>query len=244
MSVHDRVPGNAWALPFALLGTAIGFLLAAQHLPLTSRPHASAPDASCRRDRLPPPPQVGTSEIVRRPTRTVSATSAKAFPVRPSVQEYPFDHNYALAEHGGAVTGGTRSGFLIDGKGLTYSGSGGYAYTNWKSKKKQAFVVSLRRPVTINVVRFLLYDRGQRFFRYTLEGSEESSGEDWFMLADRSHAPLECRGWQLLSFRPRVIARLRLTGTYSSASSSFLVVELEAYHVPGGLDYPWVQSDF
>ena len=244
MNTAGKATGVGWALPFALLGTVIGFLLTAQHLPLAASPYTPTEIVSIQSDRLaaPPPPDV-KAQPVKKP-EPVRTSPVKAPPVRPPLQKDPFDHNYALAKHGASVTGGSRPELLIDGKASPYDGSTGYAYTSWNSKTKRSFVVSLKKPVTVNVVRFLLWDKGERFYRYKLETSAEPTGENWFMLSDRSQEPLECRSWQVIAFKPRVIARLRLTGTYNSANNGFHVVEFEAYHVPGGLDFPWIESEF
>ncbi len=163
------------------------------------------------------------------------------------IQKDPFEHNYALAVHGATAKGGSRPELLIDGKATSYDGSLGYAHTTWSAKRPQSFVVTLKQPVTLNVVRFLLWDKGSRFYRYRLEASadmQDRDGDCWFTLVDRSAAPTACRGWQVLLFKPCAIARLRLTGTFNSANSGFHVVEFEAYHIPSGLEFPWVEPEF
>jgi hypothetical protein len=243
-------------VPGALMGMVVGFFLAAQHLPLSG----SLESGQCRQ----PTPAPG-SPVAQTLTKTVAvetkqpgpagktqpkpqpAPALRKRPPQPITQKDPFDYNYALAIHGATVKGGVRPELLIDGKTSPYDGSLGFGYSTWNSKKPQSFVVMLEKPVMLNVVRFLLWDKSNRFYRYKLEASaetEELGGDHWFMLADRSMVPNECRGWQTIMFRPCTVARLRLTGTYNSANASFHVVEFEAYHIPGGLEFPWAEPEF
>ena len=224
MNSAAKSSGAGWALFFAALGAFVGFLLAAPLLPVSS----AAPGADRERKALSSEPP----EVAAKPARKTSVPSApKTKPVRPPYQENPFDYNYALAEHGAKATGGKRPELLIDGKTTT-----SYAYTSWKLSTYRTFVVTLEKPVKLNLVRFLLYDRSKRFYRYKLEASAEINGNSWFTLSDRSQPPHECQSWQEIAFEPRVIARLRLTGTWCSKSNSVHVVEMGAYHVDQGQD--------
>jgi hypothetical protein len=78
-------------------------------------------------------------------------------------------------------------------------------------------------------VRFLLWDLEQdRFYRYQLEISSDTSGRLWNVVASNAGKDDECRSWQLIRFPRQKVQVIRLIGTYNSANSGFHVVELQA----------------
>jgi hypothetical protein len=138
--------------------------------------------------------------------------------------------NFALASNGATAVGGQNAPQLIDGNESDYTGSTGYAMTQWNNNPPQFMLVTLKEPTNVGCVKFLLWDRSdERFYRYKLEVSGSETGEDWKSVADRSDPAAECKSWQVVTFTPQSVRRIRLTGTYNSANSGFHVVELQAF---------------
>lgn len=148
------------------------------------------------------------------------------------------DFNYALAAHGATATGGCQPEALIDGECSAYDGGTGFGWTHWDAKPREAFIVTLKNPVKLDTVKFLLWDRDEeRFYRYVLEICSDPSGDKWEIIADRSRETDECRGWQVVCFADRIVKRIRLTGTYNSATDGFHVVELQAFLSGGEINF-------
>jgi F5/8 type C domain len=138
--------------------------------------------------------------------------------------------NFALASNGATVLGGKNSKLLIDGNETDYTGSTGFAMTHWNNNPPQFLIVTLKDSTQVGCVKFLLWDRSdERFYRYKLDISASENGEDWKTVADRSDPAAECKSWQVVSFAPQTVRRIRLTGTYNSANAGFHVVELQAF---------------
>jgi hypothetical protein len=138
--------------------------------------------------------------------------------------------NLALSSNGATASGGQNTQFLIDGDEENYTGSTGFAMTQWNSNPPQSLVVTLKEASEIGCIRFLLWDRSDdRFYRYKLEVSPAESGDDWQVVQDCSAPTDERKSWQLIVFKPRLTRRVRLTGTYNSANSGFHVVELQSF---------------
>ena len=136
--------------------------------------------------------------------------------------------NHALASHGATVVGGSRPEELIDGNDSAYSGGTGFATSVWSTTPPQSFVITLKEAYTVDCVRFLLWDRDDRFYRYRLEICADAAGQAWLAVADRTGPAEECRSWQTVRFKPQPVRRIRLTGTFNSSNSQFHVVELQA----------------
>lgn len=138
--------------------------------------------------------------------------------------------NYALATNGATAVGGQNAKLLIDGNESDYTGSTGFAMTQWNNNPPQFLIVTLKEATNVGCVKFLLWDRSdERFYRYKLEVSPSETGEDWKSVADRSDPTAECKSWQVVTFQPQTLRRIRLTGTYNSANAGFHVVELQAF---------------
>lgn len=177
-----------------------------------------------------PPRQAKPSVPAARAARTEDAPPVLKMPPN------PWTDNLALASKGAKATGGSQPELLIDGNTSDYDASYGYAATNWQTNPPDAMVVTLKEPATLNAVRVLLWDGDERYYRYRLEVSPDAEGEaHWTTVADYTHTSERRQGWQVLDFEPQAVRRVRLTGTYNSDSGAFHVVEIEAYHIPGGL---------
>lgn len=148
----------------------------------------------------------------------------------------PWTNNLALASKGAKAAGGNQAELLIDGNTSDYDASYGYAATNWQTNPPEAMVVTLKEAATLNAVRVLLWDGDERYYRYRLEISPDAEGDaHWTTIADFTQTSERRQSWQVQDFEPTTVRRVRLTGTYNSDNGAFHVVEIEAYHIPGGL---------
>jgi hypothetical protein len=167
-------------------------------------------------------------------TSTPAATSAvlPATPVPlPLPSAYPPGYNFALASNGATAAGGTDPEQLIDGNDSRYTPGTGFATTQWRATPAQPFVVTLKKAVTLDAVRFLLWDLAEdRYYRYKLEVSADDKNPEWTMIADRSGPIEQCKSWQVLRFKAQTVKQIRLTGTFNSANKGFHVVELQAFN--------------
>ena len=143
--------------------------------------------------------------------------------------EFPTGYNHALAANGAMAIGGRDPGLLIDGDFTNYTGGTGFAMTQWNAEPVQAFVITLKKPVDIDCIRFLLWDRSEeRYYRYKIEVSPDDKGQDWKVIADQTGPVAQCKSWQTLKFATSKVHQIRLTGTYNSANNGFHVVEFTA----------------
>ena len=133
--------------------------------------------------------------------------------------------NVAAAEAGAVARAPQNASRLNDGDWQKYDTSRGWA----GGPVPCDISVRFPRTYTLSFVRFLLWDRDRRSYRYTVEVSPD--GNAWETLADRSDG--WWRSWQSIAFAPRPVRAIRVRGLSNSVSSSFDVVELEAYcHEP------------
>jgi len=135
--------------------------------------------------------------------------------------------NVALAANGTVVFGNIIApGNLLDGNSTRYDVTNGHSCAKIPSE----WTIVFNKVYRLQQIRFLLYDRDPRFFRYTVSVSAE--GRSFAPVADRSQG--EWRGWQVIEFQPRAVKAVRLNGLYTSdtAHPFFFVVEFEAYCFP------------
>jgi hypothetical protein len=131
----------------------------------------------------------------------------------------------ALATRGAQVDGPVGSdNALIDGNTTNYSSYSNVARGNTPCQ----WTITLDRVYKLREIRFKLYERSNTFYRYRL--SVSADGEEFRTVADRSQG--QWFGWQRIRFSPRPVKAIRLTGLFCNTSSSFRVVELEAYCIP------------
>jgi hypothetical protein len=162
------------------------------------------------------------------PQATPNPAQPTPLPVAPE-QAFPPGRNFALRANGGTAIGGTDPEQLIDGNDSNYSGGTGFATTQWRNG--QYFLITLKKPVTLDSVRFLLWDRSEeRYYRYKLEICADDKGSAWTMAQDRSGPIEQCKSWQVIRFKPQIVKQIKLTGTFNSANNGFHVVELQAYN--------------
>jgi hypothetical protein len=154
---------------------------------------------------------------------------------------HPWSFNFALGIHGAVASGCERAPLLIDGNSSAFDGGEGYAATDWSAKPPQAMLITFKEAVTVNTVRFLLWNQDTRFYRYKLEASPSAEGDDWKVISDHSLTG-EFRGWQLLPFPAQLVRRFRLTGMFNSSNNQFHVVEFQAYLIPADITPHWEEN--
>ena len=191
---------------------------------------ALALGARLERPRREPVPvrQIGMDQKAGSSPNVAHADSQR----QPGGAVYPRGYNFALAANGATAEGGHGANLLIDGDDTSYNGGSGFAYSNWKTTPAQFFTIKLKSPVTLDSIRFLLWDQDDRYYRYTLEICADEKGEKWMMAADRSAETDHCKSWQPIQFEPQTVKQIRLTGTFNSSNNEFHVVELQAFYRP------------
>lgn len=90
--------------------------------------------------------------------------------------------------------------------------------------KDSCIMVEFGRTFIINQIKFLLWDRDDRSYRYFVEVSEDK--ENWKLIHSAGY---ECKSWQTITFEPHVVRYIKLVGTKNTANNGFHVVALEAY---------------
>ena len=145
--------------------------------------------------------------------------------------------NLALASRGSTIMGSNGRGWsnLIDGVTTGYTGTNGWGSTVWTSSPPGSMTLDLKGLCAISSMRFLLYDVDNRYYRYKIEASSDSTTNNatWVPIMDRMDPTNQCRSWQDINFSSVTQAwYLRLTGTYGSSNTEFHVVEWEVYGTP------------
>jgi len=134
-------------------------------------------------------------------------------------------HNVASSENGASASikdpTGVTPEAAIDGNVTDYGPTNGAAFV----PLGKPLTIQFAKPTRIGVIRVLLYDKDDRYYRYFVEVS--TLGGAWKRVADRTQG--EWRSWQFINFDPVVTRELRILGTYGSVSPWLHVVELEAY---------------
>jgi 5'-3' exonuclease len=121
----------------------------------------------------------------------------------------------------------------IDGITNNYGGLHGYSHSQWNIPGS-FLLVTLKEVSLVNKIRFLLWDKDNRYYQYRLEVSRDQ--KDWEVLADKSSG--EWRSWQEFVVEPKKIKYIKIVGLYNSHKIFFAdnvwfhVVELEAFGLP------------
>jgi hypothetical protein len=159
------------------------------------------------------------TEVEKRLTELAAAVEPSGSHIRGIVQQ----GNVALASNGTKVIGVQTGGsFLLDGRapedrtGIAH----GPLPCEW--------TITFRKVYELREIRFLLWDRDERYYRYVLATSVD--GKSFTVLADRSRG--QWSSWQRMTFPPRPVKAIKLTGLYNSKNREFHVVEFEAYCAP------------
>lgn len=76
----------------------------------------------------------------------------------------------------------------------------------------------------INQIKFLLWDRNDRWYCYFVEVSEDK--ENWKLIHSATY---ECKSWQTITFEPHVVRYIKLVGIENTVNNQLHVVALEAY---------------
>jgi hypothetical protein len=134
--------------------------------------------------------------------------------------------NQALASAGAKARGGVNPDLLNDGA-MVYDQNGGYVLVVWPG----SLTVTFPKPTELNVIRFLLWDKDERFYRYKVE-TRATATDAWSLLIDMTQPDVQRIGWQNIAFAPRQVESIRVTGTFNSKNNAFHIVELESYLIP------------
>lgn len=87
--------------------------------------------------------------------------------------------------------------------------------------------VNFRMAFEINTIRFLLWDKDNRHYRYRIEISKD--GSSWESINARD--PLEnCSSWQTLIFNDTFVKFVKLHGTYNNMNENFHIVKFMAFY--------------
>ncbi|XP_050426606.1 BTB/POZ domain-containing protein 9-like [Adelges cooleyi] len=84
--------------------------------------------------------------------------------------------------------------------------------------------IQLAQPYILSSMRMLLWDQSNLFNSYTVEVS--ANNQEWVMIINNSKK--WTHGWQVLHFKPRPIAFIRITGVRNSIGSFFRCVYFES----------------
>lgn len=112
-------------------------------------------------------------------------------------------------------------GELLNGNTTVYGGDFGYAVHD--IPKNGCFIIRLSQPYVIDSLRFLLYDKDDRFCYYYIEYSLDN--QKWTELVDRRN--VKSRSWQDLTFKPRPMVYIKIVGTYNSMNRWFHCIHFE-----------------
>jgi hypothetical protein len=140
-------------------------------------------------------------------------------------------HNLLLASDGAVATGGQRPELLNDGNNDNYDGSNGYAYTD-NNDPNQAMVITLKAPVQMTRIRFLLWDKDERSYRYI--ASVSADGKNFKKVQDNSKR--ESRSWQQIRFARQKVKAVQIKGIAGTSDNNCHVVEIEGYDDGGQED--------
>ncbi|KAM0736057.1 BTB/POZ domain-containing protein 9 [Formica fusca] len=112
---------------------------------------------------------------------------------------------------------------LLNGDTTNYDENSGYT---WHQLGSEYILVRLAQPYMIDSMRFLLWDRDNRSYSYTVEVS--GNLRSWVMVADKREEL--CQSWQIIHFNPpRPVVFIRIMGSLShdTADESFRCVHFE-----------------
>jgi len=112
----------------------------------------------------------------------------------------------------------------IDGIINNYGVLHGWAASSWNLPNSY-LLVTLKEVSLLNKIRFLLWDKDNRFYQYRLEVSKDQ--QQWEVLSDNSSG--EWRSWQEIVFEPKEVKYIKIIGLYGSAT--FLFSEIPWFHV-------------
>jgi hypothetical protein len=135
--------------------------------------------------------------------------------------------NVALASNGTTVSGPSGgASHLFDGITGAQAGRRTRQYTeaDWPCE----WIITFEKPYRLREIRFQLFDRDKRFYRYALETSPD--GKRYVPLVDRREG--KWFGWQRIQFPSRPVKSVKLIGSYNSLTEGFHVFEFEAYCIP------------
>ena len=109
---------------------------------------------------------------------------------------------------------------LINGDYKNYDWDSGYTCHQLGSG---CICIQLAQPYLISSMRMLLWDCDNRSYSYYIETSLDQV--KWTMVVDKRNE--NCRSWQVLTFEPRAVSFIKITGTHNTANEVFHCVHFE-----------------
>ncbi len=155
--------------------------------------------------------------------RRLAEMTAAAEPWESRIRGTVKEGNVALAGNGTTLAGvAAGSQFLLDGK--VPADRTGIASSPFPCE----WTITFDQTYRLREIRFLLYDIGNRYYRYAVKTSADAT--TFTLLADRSQG--QWASWQRIAFPPRPVKAIKLMGLYNSKSPRFHVLEFEAFCIP------------
>lgn len=112
---------------------------------------------------------------------------------------------------------------LTNGNYKIYDGSIGYTHSSWPRN----LTLDLKDVYDIETIRFLLWDKNNRVYKYRLLTSSDSI--TWNLHYDTYENSF--KGWQEFSFSEKINARyIRIHCLWNSANVGFHIVEMQVYN--------------
>ena len=137
--------------------------------------------------------------------------------------------NIALNKKILETTSWTNSQLLTDGNTTSYNGSSGFGYTFFPNY----CTLDLEDVCDLKFIRFLLYDKDSRNYKYRLLTSVDLNS--WAVHFDSGLHSF--RSWQNFEFsEPIKVRYIRIHALWNSANSQFHIVQIEAH--PDSVNIP------
>ncbi|XP_076060174.1 BTB/POZ domain-containing protein 9-like isoform X2 [Oratosquilla oratoria] len=125
---------------------------------------------------------------------------------------------------------------LLNGDIYNYDWDSGYTCHQLGSG---SICIQLGQPYWISSCKLLLWDCDDRSYSYCMESS--INGRDWEILVDKTREA--CRSWQTITFTPRIIVYIKISGTHNTANEVFHCVHFECPAQPGSENRPRPQAN-
>jgi len=118
---------------------------------------------------------------------------------------------------------------LTNGNSTNYTHRTGYGFTQYPG----SLTFDLHKQIDIGVIRFLLFDLDERFYKYKLATSLD--GTNYFDIY--TSPDTGTKGWQIFNFDSNHLARfIKLECIHNTKNAQFHIVEIECYskgvHIP------------
>jgi len=111
---------------------------------------------------------------------------------------------------------------FTNGDYINYNGKQGFAHSSWPAY----LTLDLQDVFDIETIRFLLWNKDTRIFKYRLLTSEDMT--NWNVHFDTAESGYS--GWQEFSFQDKIKARyIRIHCLWNSINAGFHIVQMQVY---------------